>query len=130
MAGAVGRELLVTKNNVVIAGLRTATISWAGSSINITSGEDDGKRLLLEESGEEQIDIKCEGISKDDVFLAITIGKGTRILTDIEIEFPSGATLAGDFRVSAFEEGAPYNDAVTFSMTLESTGDWTYTAAP
>lgn len=130
MAGAVGRELLVTKNAAVIAGLRTATITWGGASINVTSGEDDGKRLLLEASGEEQIDLKCEGISKDEVFVAITLGQGNRMLTDIEIEWPSGATLAGDFRISSYEEGAPYNDAITFSMTLESSGDWTYTPAP
>jgi len=55
MAGAVGRELLVLKNNAAIAGLRNATLSWSGGSINITSGEDDGKRLLLAASGEEQI---------------------------------------------------------------------------
>jgi len=135
MAGAVGRELLVTKNNVAIAGLRNATLSWSGGSIDITSGEDNGKRLLLAASGQEQIDIKCEGIMKAHVFQALVLGSSSKMLTDIDIEWPiatspntTEATLSGNFRISSYEEGAPYNDAITFSMTLESSGAWTYTA--
>lgn len=134
MAGAVGRELLVTKNATVIAGIRTATMSWSGESIDITSGEDNGKRLLLAASGQEQIDLSIEGIMKADVFKNLVLGSSSKMLTDIEIEWPivtspntTEATLAGDFRISSYEEGAPYNDAITFSMTLESSGAWTYT---
>jgi len=58
------------------------------------------------------------------------------MLTDITIEFPildtatnsTAATLSGNFRISSFEEGAPYNDAITFSISLESSEAWTYTA--
>lgn len=134
MAGAVGRELLVSKNNVVIAGLRTATLSWSGESIDITSGEDNGKRLLLAVSGQEQIDLSVEGIMKADVFRNLVLGSSSKMLTDIEIEWPIvtapntiEATLSGNFRISSYEEGAPYNDAITFSATLESSGAWTYT---
>jgi TP901-1 family phage major tail protein len=133
MAAAVGRQLVVTKNNVVIAGLRTATLSWSGESIDITSGEDDGKRLLLAASGQEQLDISVEGIMKANVFRDLVLGSASKMLTDIEIEWPiitspntTEATLSGNFRISSYEEGAPYNDAITFSATLESSGAWTY----
>jgi len=136
MVAAVGRQLLVEKNAVVIAGLRTATLSWSGESIDVTTGEDAGVRLLLELSGQEQLDISIEGIMKAEEFRDITIGAGSaRILDDIEITWPianpvntTPATLTGDFRISSYEEGSPYNDAITFTGTLESTGPFVYTA--
>lgn len=135
MAGAVGRELLIKKNNVVIAGARSVTLSWGGQSIDITSGEDDGIRLLLAASGQQQVDLKFEGIEKASVFQNLALSSASKMLTDITLEWPiftpgntTEAALSGNFRLSAYEEGAPYNDAMTFSATLESSGPWTYTA--
>jgi TP901-1 family phage major tail protein len=132
---AVGRTLLLKKNSTVIAGLRSASLSWSGESIDLTTGEDSGKRLLEALSAQEQIDISAEGLMKEEQFRALVLGSATKMLTDIEIEFPildtatnsTEATLTGNFRISSFEEGAPYNDAITFSISLESSGAWTYT---
>ena len=49
------------------------------------------------------------------------------MLTDITIEYPDGATLAGDFYLASVEETGAYNEAVTFSASLQSSGQWTYT---
>ncbi len=135
MVANVGRELLVKKDSTVIAGIRTATLDWSGESIDVTTGEDAGVRLLLEASAQEQIDMPIEGIMKEEELRDITIGaNGTRILTDIEIEWPISdpgntqpATLTGNFRLSSYSEGAPYNEAITFSGTLESSGAFVYT---
>lgn len=131
----IGRKVLVKKADTLLMGLRTATLSYSGESIDLTSGEDAGKRLLAAESGQEQLDISCEGIMKEEQFRSLVLGSASKMLTDITLEFPildsdndTPATLSGDFRISSFEEGAPYNDACTFSFTLESSGAWTYTA--
>jgi predicted secreted protein len=132
--GHVGRQLLVKKGSSVIIGLRTATMTVGSESINVTSGEDAGKRLLLAASAEENVDLSVEGIMKSGTLRDIMLGAGSKMLTDITIEWPlsdSGstpATLSGNFRMSNYEEGAPYNDAITFTSSLESSGDWTYTA--
>jgi predicted secreted protein len=136
MVANVGRELLVKKNSTVIAGIRTATLDWSGESIDVTTGEDAGVRLLLEASAQEQIDMPIEGIMKEEELRDLTIGASAdRILTDIEIEWPitdpansTPATLTGNFRLSSYSEGAPYNEAITFSGTLESSGPFVYTA--
>jgi TP901-1 family phage major tail protein len=134
MVASVGRSLLVTKNNVVIAGLRTASVSWGGESVDVTHGDNTGKRLLLSASGQEQIDLSVEGVMKAETFRALVLGSATKMLTDIEIEWPisvitntTAATLTGNFRISAYEEGAPYNDSITFTATLESSGAFVYT---
>ena len=135
MAGNVGREAVLTKGATVLAGIRTKTITWGGESIDVTSGENDGIRLLLAASGQEQIDLPIEGIAKDDVLLNIALDTtASKMLTDIELTFAirnptntTAATLSGNFRLSSYEEGEPYNDATTFSATLESSGAWTFT---
>lgn len=135
MVANVGRELLVTKNATVIMGIRTATLDWSGESIDVTTGEDAGVRLLLEASAQEQIDMPIEGIMKEELLRDITFGASEdRILTDIGITWPitdpantTPATLTGNFRLSSYSEGAPYNEAITFSATLESSGPFVYT---
>jgi len=135
MTASVGRELLLKKASAVIAGLRTVSLSWSGESIDITTGEDSGVRTLLAASGQEQVDLSCEGIMKSHVFQALVLGNASKMLTDITLTWPiatpgntTEATLSGDFRISSFEEGLPYNDAITFSFKLESSEAWTYTA--
>lgn len=132
---AVGRKLLVKKAGTTLLGLRTASLSWSSGSINLTTGEDNGIRLLDVDGAEEQIDLSGDGIVKDAVFRALALGGGSKMLTDITIEFPiltptntKKANITGNFRLSTFEESAPYNDAITFSYTLESSGPWVYTA--
>jgi len=133
---AVGRTLLLKKNDVVLAGLRSASLSWSGESIDLTTGEDSGKRVLEALSAQEQIDISAEGLMKEEQIRTLVLGSASKMLTDITIEFPildtatnsTAATLSGNFRISSFEEGAPYNDAITFSISLESSEAWTYTA--
>lgn len=132
---AVGRKLIIKKADTRIAGLRTASLAWGGESIDLTSGEDNGFRLLDEASGQEQLDISGEGIMKEELFRELALSGSSKMLEDITIEYPildsantTPATMTGNFRLSSFEESAPYNDAITFSYTLESSGEWTYTA--
>jgi len=134
MAGAPGREFLLKKGGTVIAGLSNVTLSWGGESIDVTTGEDSGVRLLLAASGQEQIDLSFDGITKDSTMRDIALGSGSKMLTDITIEWPlfdsatnsDPADISGNFRFSSYEEGAAQAEAITFSGSLESSGAWTY----
>ena len=133
--GAVGRKLLLKKNSTVLAGLRNVTVSKGDTSINVTSGENDGIQCLFSESAEQMITITFDGIEKDNILKNIAFDTtADKMLDDIEIEFPifvngntTPATITGNFRLGPFELGSPYNDAITFSSTLDSSGDWVYT---
>lgn len=130
--GALGRKLLIKKGGEVLAGLRNVSIAWSGGAIDITDGELSGARALLDESDVEQFDLQVEGIIKKAVFRRLILGAGkSRMLNDITIEWPpeDGSppeTLSGNFRLSNYEEGAPYNDAITFSATLQSSSTGTF----
>lgn len=133
-AAKVGREFLIKKNNVVIAGVRTKSFSFAGEPIDVTTDDDTGFRTLLAESGQEALDISVEGLTKDVVLRGAALGSGSLMLTDVTLEFPktgtqavSGDTISGNFFLTSLEESGTYNDAMTFSASLQSSGAWTYT---
>lgn len=131
MAAAIGRATVIRKNNIAIAGVKTTSLSWGGESIDVTTGEDSGSRLLLAESSQEQIDISFDGVEKDSVIRLIALSPSTsKMLTDITYEMADGAEISGNFRLTSFELGSDMGDATTFSATLESSGAWTYTPAP
>jgi len=131
---AVGRKFKVKKGATTLAGIRAKTFSYSGESIDLTSDDDLGKRLLDADAAQEQIDISFDGVMKGDTLRALVLGSASKLLEDITLEFPiitssntTPATLACDFRISGYEETGSYNGEITFSGTFESSGAWTYT---
>jgi predicted secreted protein len=130
MAAAKGRELLVKRGSQVIAGIRTKGISFNGEPIDVTSDDDSGFRTMLDDAGTYSIDLSIEGITKDDNLRAEVMAAGSLMLTDVIVEYPDGAQLSGNFFLTSLEESGTYNDAVTFSGSLQSSGAWTYAPTP
>lgn len=127
MAASSGRELLIKKGASVIAGVRTKTITINGEPIDVTSDDDSGFRTLLASAGIRSIDLSVEGVTKDAVLRAIVAGTSSQLLTDITIEYPNGDVIDGNFYLVNIEESGEYQDAVTFSASLQSSGEFTYT---
>lgn len=126
MAAAKGRELLIKKGSTVLAGVRTKGVSINGEPIDITSDDDDGYRTLLSDAGTYSVDLSVEGITKDDTLRTVILAGGSLMLTDITIDYPNGKTLSGNFFLNSLEETGTYNEAVTFSGSLQSSGTFTY----
>ena len=128
MSSKIGRLLKVKRGSTVIAGVRTKSMTIAGSPVDVTTDDSTGKRTLLEESESESIDLSVEGLTQDENLLAVAAGGGTRIEA-YTIELPWGGTITGDFRLNNVELGAEYTDAITFTAEIHSTGAWNYTPA-
>lgn len=125
----IGRDFLIRKNSVTIAAVRTKSLSWGGEPIDITTDDDAGIRNLLDDLGQQQIDISVEGLTGSQVLRDIALTPATaKKLTDISLAFPNGDTITGDFVLTSYEESGTYNDAVTFSASFQSSEAWTYTA--
>lgn len=127
MAASSGRELLIKKGLTVLAGVRTKTVTINGEAIDVTSDDDSGFRTLLADPSIRMIDLSVEGITKDAVLRTIVASGSSQMLTDITIEYPDGAVIAGDFYLVSVEESGEYQDAVTFTASLQSSGAFTYT---
>lgn len=134
MAGNVGRNTIVNRAGTRLIGVRSVTLDWGGEPLDITSGENNGYRTLLSEAGQRQIDLNLEGVTKDSVLKNIIMSGGSTLLTDITIQFAiidptntTAATLSGDFYIASFSDANPYNEAITFTCPMQSSGEWTYT---
>lgn len=127
MAANVGRNLLLKTGTTVIAGVRQKGISVNGEPIDVTTDDDSGYRTLLAEAGMMSLDISVEGVTKDNELRQAMLTDATLTLAGLSIEYPNGDTVTGTFLLVGLEETGAHNDAVTFSGTLQSSGQWTYT---
>lgn len=129
MAASVGRNLQIKQGTSVLAGIRTKGVSINREAIDITADDDAGYRTLLAEAGQMSLDISIDGITKDATLRAAVMSSTDITLTGITIEYPNGDVISGTFMLVSLEESGTYNDAVTFTGSLQSSGEWTYTAA-
>jgi predicted secreted protein len=129
----VGRALVFEyPTGTTIASVRTKSFTVDSSAIDVTTDDDSGIRTLLEAPGQHQIDLSVEGLLANDSLLE-QIVDGTLFIQNLTITFPfaggTPATIVGDFRLNNFEVSGEYQDAITFSATLQSSGTFTFTAA-
>ena len=132
MAVTKGRDLLLKVGAVgsatTVAALRTTTMTVNNESVDITNKDSAGYRTLLEGAGTKSITITCDGVF-DDVAVSETI-RGYAMANSINtfsLYFPNADTLQASFQITSYERGGDHNTEETFSMTLESSGTWTYT---
>tara|TARA_Y100000310_G_scaffold142034_1_gene141488 strand:- start:435 stop:827 length:393 start_codon:yes stop_codon:yes gene_type:complete len=125
-----GRNLLLKKNAVVIAGVRSKSMTVGVDNVDVTTDDENGYRTLLAEAGQVNLDISFDGVEKDGVLRGLMLTGGTsQQYTDFTLTWPSGDVLSGTFNLGNYDESGTYNDAVTFSSSLQSSGAWTFTPA-
>lgn len=127
MAEILGRKVTVTVGVDVIATARTTSLAINNEAVNITSAGDDGIRRIMAEAGEKSIEITLDGLYTDSSLMDVALN-GT-LIQDVILDYDT-YTLSGDFFLSSYNEGQPYNEAVTFSATLMSTGAVIKTTTP
>lgn len=124
--GFIGRAVIFTWDGAVIPGVREKGVSLNGEPIDVTSDENNGWRKLLTEAGQNQVDLSLSGVTKSRVFRqAWFSGQRTKVAT---IEYPDGDIITAEFYLGTYNETGPYNDAMTFESTVQSSGVVTYTA--
>ncbi len=124
-----GRDLLIKKNAVAIAGAQENGISIDNSPVDITSISDGGYRTLADFAGMRALDISVSGVWTDTVMRDAALAATGMLLTDITIDFADGGDISGDFYLASYEESGAHDGAVTFTCSMQSSGAWTYTAA-
>ncbi len=128
MTAFVGRKALFKKGTTTVAAVRTRSMTLGNEVVDITSDDDNGFRTMLAEPGNKTLDLTVEGVFKDATMLTVAMS-ASDILEAFSILFPTIGTIAGDFVVTSFEAGAAYNEAGTFSCSLQSSGTFTFTPA-
>lgn len=127
MAAEYGRKVAFTWGGSAVNGVREKALTLNGEPVNVTSDEDDGIQILLDEDAEFSVQIELSGVTKDEILRAAKFAGGASLQETATLTYTNGAVISGTFHLAAYSEGQPYNEAVTFSATLMSTGAVTYT---
>jgi len=123
-----GRQVIFRTNTERIA-CRTKSIKINNEAIDISDDDDNGFRtLLLNQPQVRSIDMDVEGVMKHPSLFEAAIDGGITF-QDCTLEFPTVGTISGDFWFGNLSLGAPYNDAVTFTATFQSSGEFLYVEA-
>lgn len=121
MSGNVGRNAAFTWAGAPVLGVRAKGLRCNGTAVDVTSDDDNGWRELLDEAGQNEVNITIGGVTKDDR-LAQAWASGARTAEAV-ITMPNGRSVSGIFYLQSYNEDMPYQDAITFEAELLSTSE-------
>lgn len=135
MAAQKGRLFLLklgtTGSGGTVAGVRTTAMKINNEEVDITNKDSAGWRELLEAGGTQSVDIDVEGIVSDSATYETLQGYAqAQTINGFQlVNNESGDTdaISGNFLITSWTEGQPYNKEVSFSCTLKSSGAVTFT---
>ena len=124
-------KFILEKSGVPVGSLRSKSISIGFSSVDITTDDDNGYQKLLDTAGKAQIGISFAGVLADEELIAeIMNNRMKQQYTDFGLVFESGTRIDCVFNLEGIDISGGASDAeVDFSGTLNSSGEWTFTAA-
>ena len=122
MTASNGRAVVISIGATDLADeLRTKTIAFNGELVDVTTDGDDGWTTTLDELfNEMNVTVQLEGIIKTDTLSDMAFDGKQETMTVVVADL---FQLSGDWQFQpGFSIGAPYNDATTFSGSLQSVG--------
>lgn len=142
MAKQKGRLLLIkigdgatpTEAFTTLCGLKSKTLTINNNEIDVTTADcaDPGGPLWTEVmDGAKRVSVSGNGYFKDDVNEAAlnTLALADTPIGNFQIIVPDFGTFEGAFLVSSLDFGGEQEDGVTYSLSLASSGEITFTAA-
>lgn len=107
---------------------RSKTLTIGSESIDITQDCDGAFRRLMDEPASRFLDMAVEGVLTQDDWLLQALDTASNVfLNEYTVVISGLGSITGGFFISNYELGAPHDDAVTFSATVQSSGEWTFT---
>ena len=137
MAAQKGRSFLVKAGDgatseafTTVAAFRTNSFTMNNETVDITNKDSAGWRELLANAGTKSASMSGSGVFTDDT---TQIGEQTKFIAgsinNYELYFENGDKLAGAFQITSMEYAGDHNNEQTYSISYESSGAITYTAA-
>jgi len=146
MAAQKGLDVLIkidiSGTPTTIGGLRSSSITLNDESVDITNKDSLGTRTLLAGAGVNSLSISGSGVFTDSTAeVAVrTAFQAQQNTTDgstgqtaafetYDFVIPHLGTYQGSFQITSLEYAGEYNGEATYSMSFESAGYITFTAA-
>ena len=115
---------------VTVASMRSTSFSVGGETVDATTKDSNGMRELLAAAGVASYSVSASGVLAANAQATDFIGKVVaRSIDPYTLIFDNGDKLEGNFQCTKFDASGDYNGEQTYSLTLESSGAITLTAA-
>ena len=134
MAAQRGKALLlkvdISGTMTTIGGMRSTSMTLNDEAVDITNKDSGSQRELLPAGGILSMSITASGVFTDSTAeQTLRSAYGTSTFKSYNVIVPDLGTYAGTFRIASLEYAGEYNGEATYSVTLESSGAVTFTAA-
>jgi predicted secreted protein len=126
-----GRSLRIRKDGVVIAAVRTKSVTHNREPVDVTTDDSDSYRTLLSEPAARSLDVQVEGVVTSGNHAQLLNDWNNNTLKDITIQYPDGSIGEAEhgFFLGSLEFNGEHNGAVQFSAQLQSSGPLTITSS-
>ena len=130
--GTTPSSSLAADTYTTLGGIRTTSFTRNRESIDVTTVDSANAMTVLPQGGVKSTTISGAGLFSDAGTSHATLETAYKadVLYNYEIVIPEHGTYRGKFEIQSLEFGADYNGALTFSVTLNSSGVVEFTAAP
>jgi TP901-1 family phage major tail protein len=127
MAAEKGRAIVVKRNGVAIAGVRTKSVAINAEPIDVTDDDSGGWATKLDAAAEQSVNISVSGIALNYTLLTEAIGDpDADKVAETTFLYSDGSQIEGQFFLASYTETGEYNGAKTFECEFQSTGAVTY----
>lgn len=122
--GYLGRTLRLVRGGEVVAAVRAKTVTHTAESIDVTDGERDGWRRLLDEHDVISVTMEVEGVATSENYKWMLEEWYGSSFTDIVIIHPNGTlAIAEDGAwLQTLEKSGEHNGAVAFTASFILSG--------
>ena len=128
--GALLLKMDISGTMTTIGGLRSTSITINDEAVDITNKDSGSSRTLLPSGGILSMSVSASGVFTDatsETTLRSKVHQSS--FESYNIIIPDLGTYAGSFMIASLEYAGEYNGEVTYSITLESSGAITFSAA-
>ena len=134
MAAQRGKALLlkidISGTMTTVGGMRSTSMTLNDEAVDITNKDSGSFRELLPSGGIQSMTITASGVFTDSTAeQTLRSAYGTSSFKSYNIIVPDLGTYAGRFMIASLEYAGEYNGEATYSVTLESSGSITFSAA-
>lgn len=113
-----------------VGGLRSTGITMNDEAVDVTTKDSSGVRELLANGGIQTCSISGSGVFTDAASEAtLRTAFGGANFANFEVILPDFGTYQGKFMVASLEYAGEHNGEATYSVSLENSGPFTFTAA-
>lgn len=128
--GALLLKMDISGSMTTIGGLRSTSITINDEAVDITNKDSGSSRTLLPSGGILSMSVSASGVFTDatsETTLRSKVHQSS--FESYNIIIPDLGTYAGSFMIASLEYAGEYNGEVTYSITLESSGAISFSAA-